>query len=154
MFSRISPVMDAATRSALVEVEIPNRTGDLRAEMFARVRLDLASVRPAVLVPRESLVYRGQQAGVYVLSNNRPLFREVEPGIAQGNDVEILSALAPGTRIVSRGAAMVSDGIQLQFAGEGAPVKAKKSGEPGPSSQNRKQPLRADMSGPENKSAN
>ena len=149
--ARISPVMDAATRSALVEVEIPNRQGNLRAEMFARVQLDLASVRPAVLVPREALVYRGQQAGVYVLTGNRPMFRGVEPGISQGNEVEILSNLDPGTRIVSQGAAMVSDGITLQFADQDRPVKA---GPGGPSSENRKQPLRADMSPGDGRTAN
>ena len=153
--SRISPVMDAATRSALVEVEIPNRDGNLRAEMFARVTLDLATVRPALLVPRESLVYRGQQAGVYVLSGRRPMFREIEPGVTQGGEVEVLSNIAPGTTIVARGAAMVTDGVAVQVAGEAPrggqgegeapgkqrPVTGKKG--PGPSSDNSRQPLQA-----------
>jgi membrane fusion protein, multidrug efflux system len=148
--TRISPVMDAATRSALVEVEIPNRDGNLRAEMFARVKLDLASVRPALLIPREALVYRGQQAGVYVLSGNRPTFREIEPGLSQGNDVEVLANLELGTTIISRGAAMVSDGITVQFADEDRPVTA----QPGPNSTNKKQPLRADSTTPDAVAAN
>lgn len=35
--ARIGPVLDAATRTALVDIEVPNRNGMLRAEMFARV---------------------------------------------------------------------------------------------------------------------
>ncbi len=37
--ARIAPVLDPATRTAFVEIEIPNRSNLLRAEMFARVTL-------------------------------------------------------------------------------------------------------------------
>lgn len=79
------------------------------------------------------------------------MFRSVEPGVSQGNEVEIVSNLDPGTRIVAQGAAMVSDGITLQFADKDRPVKA---GPGGPSSENRKQPLRADISPAETRTAN
>jgi RND family efflux transporter MFP subunit len=42
---RISPLLDAQTRNGLVEIEIPNRGGMLKGEMFARVELDLGSAR-------------------------------------------------------------------------------------------------------------
>ncbi len=117
--TRVSPVLDAATRSALVEVEIQNRNIGLKAEMFARVTLDLANFRPAVLVPREALVYRGQQPGVYMLgADNKPVFREIEPGVLQGDDVEILANLQAGTRVVTKGATMITDGVQVRVAGE------------------------------------
>lgn len=118
--TRVSPVLDAATRSALVEVEIRNRGTGLKAEMFARVTLDLANFRQAVLIPREALVYRGQQPGVYVLGmDNKPMFRDIEPGIVQGDDVEVLANLSPGTRIVTKGASMLTDGVQVKVAGSG-----------------------------------
>lgn len=112
--SRISPVLDAATRSVLVEVEIPNRDGGLKAEMFARVTLDLATLRPAVLIPRASLVYRGQQPGVYVLNGDNPVFREIEPGVMQGDEVEVLSNLEAGMTIVGQGASMVTEGMKVK----------------------------------------
>jgi RND family efflux transporter MFP subunit len=117
--ARISPVLDAATRSATVEVEIPNPDGGLKVEMFARVTLDLESSRRAVLIPREGLVYRGQQPGVYVHQASRPVFRPVETGLIVGNDVEILANLEAGTAIVTRGASMLREGDQVQLAGEG-----------------------------------
>ena len=42
---RISPLLDAQTRNGLVEIEIPNRGGTLKGEMFARVELDLGGAR-------------------------------------------------------------------------------------------------------------
>jgi RND family efflux transporter MFP subunit len=112
--ARVAPVLDPATRSASVEVEIPNPTGALKAEMFARVKLDLGVEREAVLIPREALVYRGQQPGVYVVAARRPEFRSIETGSTQGQHVEVISNLAAGTRIVSRGAAMLTEGDQIR----------------------------------------
>jgi RND family efflux transporter MFP subunit len=114
--ARIAPVLDPATRTATVEVEIPNSNGGLKAEMFARVTIDLASQRAAVLIPREALVYRGQQAGVYVMQDKRPVFRTVETGLTRGDDVEVLANLQAGATIVTRGATMLNEGDQIRIA--------------------------------------
>ena len=97
--ARIAPVLDAATRSALIEIDIPNPKGELKAEMFARIELDLGATREATLIPRDSLVYRGQQAGVYVVEGSRPVFRSIETGMTRQETVEVLSNLDPGTAI-------------------------------------------------------
>lgn len=112
--ARVAPVLDAATRTATVEVEVANPDGGLKAEMFARITLDLASTRPTVLIPRDALVYRGTQPGVFVLQGDRPLFRPIETGLATGEDVEVLSNLNPGTEIVTRGASMLAEGDRIR----------------------------------------
>lgn len=117
--ARIAPVLDAATRSANIEIEIPNPGSLLKAEMFARVELDLGTTREAVLIPREALVYRGTQAGVYLIKGDRPEFQPIETGLAQGDKVEVLANLAPGTEIVGQGAAMLSEGDRIRIAGRG-----------------------------------
>lgn len=116
--ARISPVLDAATRSAIVEVEIPNPDLGLRAEMFARVHLDLGATREAVLIPREGLVYRGTQPGVFLIERNAATFRAIETGRTFGDDVEVLANLLSGTTIVTRGASMLREGDQVKVADE------------------------------------
>jgi HlyD family secretion protein len=116
--ARIGPVLDPATRSAFVEVEIPNRANALRAEMFARVKLDLATMRNAILVPRDSLVYRGGQAGVFVVEQKRPEFRPVDAGSIENQHIEVLGNLAVGTTVVTRGAALLTEGDQIQIVQE------------------------------------
>jgi RND family efflux transporter MFP subunit len=117
--ARVSPVLDAATRSALVEIEIPNPDGRLKAEMFARVKLNTASTRQTVLIPREALVYRGEQPGVYIVREGAPEFRAIETGTMQGDLVEALTNLQPGTRIVATGASMLTEGDRIRVVGEG-----------------------------------
>ncbi|MCW5983372.1 MAG: efflux RND transporter periplasmic adaptor subunit [Bryobacteraceae bacterium] len=119
--ARISPVLDAATRTAGIEIEIRNPSRLLKAEMFARVELNLASTRQAVLIPREALVYRGSQPGVFLVRNDRPEFRPIETGLTQGDYVEVVSALAPGTQIVGRGSAMISEGNRIRVASSAEP---------------------------------
>ena len=113
--ARIAPVLDAATRSAIIEIDISNPGAVLKAEMFARITLDLGSTREATLIPRDGLVYRGQQPGVYVVSDqqDRPVFRVIETGLTREGEIEVLANLDPGTRIVGRGATMLRDGDRI-----------------------------------------
>ncbi|MEZ5394286.1 MAG: efflux RND transporter periplasmic adaptor subunit [Bryobacterales bacterium] len=129
--SRIAPVLDAATRSALIEIDIPNPARTLKAEMFARINLDLGTMREATLIPRDGLVYRGTQPGVYILEGedqDRPVFRPIETGMTREDEVEVLANLDPGTKIVGRGATMLRDGDRITA---GAAKKSKKSGDAG-----------------------
>ena len=139
--ARIAPVLDPATRTAFVEIEIPNRSNLLRAEMFARVTLQLDSMRKAVLIPRESLVYRGTQAGVFVVEEKRPTFRPIETGSAEGQEVEVLGNLAAGTAVVSRGASMVSEGDRIR-------VLEREEADGGESDRSPRQPVKSETAGP------
>ena len=125
--ARIAPVLDAATRSALIEIDIPNPQGDLKAEMFARIELDLGTTRNAILIPREGLVLRGQQPGVYTVEGDRPTFREIETGLTTEDQVEVLANLDAGVKIVGRGATMLREGYSIRVAGAGTPGKSAKT---------------------------
>ena len=113
--ARIAPILDAATRSAFIEIDIPNGEMLLKAEMFARITLDLGTLREATMIPRDGLVYRGQQPGVYIVDGdgNRPVFRVIETGMTHEDQVEVLGNLDVGTQIVGRGATMLRDGDRI-----------------------------------------
>lgn len=117
--ARISPVLDPSTRTATIEIEIPNPGMQLRAEMFVRVEMNLESSREAVLIPRESLVYRGESSGVYVVERGKHVFRFIETGLTQEDSVEVLSNLEPGTQIVAKGASMLREGDTMQVVSSG-----------------------------------
>lgn len=125
---RVSPVLDAATRTGEVEIQVSNPGLDLRVEMFARVNLKLGGRRKGILVPREAVVYRGEQSGVFILNGDKAAFRPVQAGITQQNAVEIVSGLKLGERVVSMGASLLKDGDQVRLKGEeprpGGPAEA------------------------------
>ena len=113
--ARIAPVLDAATRTILVEIDVPNSDNVLKAEMFVRIQLETGMTREAILIPREGLVYRGAQPGVYVVEGDRPVFRVIETGLTREDDVEVLANLDPGVRIVGRGATMLEAGDRISI---------------------------------------
>ena len=129
--ARIAPVLDAATRSALIEIDIPNPKSLLKAEMFTRIELDLGTTREAVLIPREGLVYRGTQPGVYVIDGDRPTFRPIETGLTREDQVEVLANLDAGVKIVGRGATMLREGDRIRSGAAGVQGGAKRRAPPG-----------------------
>ncbi|MCW5964809.1 MAG: efflux RND transporter periplasmic adaptor subunit [Bryobacterales bacterium] len=124
--ARISPVLDPSTRTANVEIEIPNPGMALRAEMFVRVEMNLESTRQAVLVPREGLVYRGESSGVYIIEDGKQTFRYVETGLTQDDDVEVTGNLPAGTVVIAKGASMLREGDRIEIvSGPGSAPKGK-----------------------------
>ncbi len=111
---RIAPLLDPQTRNGLVEIEIPNRSGALKGEMFARAELDLGTQRETALLPRDALVYRGDQPGVYMIESETAKFRAVETGLTQEDKVEVLSGLKPGDTVITRGSNLIKDGDRVR----------------------------------------
>jgi len=111
---RISPLLDAQTRTAAVEIEIPNPEGHLKGEMFARVDLNLTLQREAIFIPRQALVYRSAEPGVFVVDSDVARFQPVRIGAADGDRIEAMEGLEPGQIIVTRGANLLQNGDRVQ----------------------------------------
>ncbi|MSO20109.1 MAG: efflux RND transporter periplasmic adaptor subunit [Acidobacteria bacterium] len=121
--ARISPILDPATRSGSVQVEIPNPDGQLKAEMSARIQMEMGGNRTALLIPREAIVMRGDQPGVNVLEDGRARFRPIETGITTDNGVEVISGLTLGLKIITRGTQGLQDGAPVEVqSGADEPV--------------------------------
>jgi RND family efflux transporter MFP subunit len=118
--ARLSPVLDPATRTAPIEIEIPNDTYRLKPGMYARVGIVTESHPNALVVPTNALVDASGTRGVYLSVNNLASFHPVKVGI-EGNDrTEILDGVAEGDRVVTTGAAGLRNGDPIVLAGGGA----------------------------------
>jgi RND family efflux transporter MFP subunit len=111
---RLSPILDPATRTGSVEIEVPNPKMMLKAEMFARVELDLGTRHNTLLVPREALVSHDQQRGVFKLQDDTARFQAVDAGVTQGGDVEVISGLKEGEAVITLGVNLVKNGDKVR----------------------------------------
>lgn len=117
---RADGMLDPATRSRTAHFAPRDRTG-LEPGAFARVRLELGEPASAaageapIAVPLASIVRRGELTGVYVIENGRAWLRWLRLGRAQGEQVEVLSGLVRGERIVARPAGL-QDGASVAVA--------------------------------------
>lgn len=64
--SRVAPVFDPATRTAEMEIEIPNSSYRLKPGMYSRVSLTVGSSANALTIPRNALVELDGKPGVFI----------------------------------------------------------------------------------------
>ena len=110
----IDPIVDPATRTARVRVELPNPDGALKPGMFANAELEV-DLGPRLMVPRSALLDTGTRTLVYVeAGEGRFAGREVKVGERAGDAVEIVEGLAEGEGVVTAAAFLVDSQSQLQ----------------------------------------
>jgi RND family efflux transporter MFP subunit len=118
--ARVSPILDPATRTAPMEIEIANPQFRLKPGMYAKVSLEVEGRDNALIVPKISLVDSEGRRGVYIANQeNRAQFKPVTVGIEDSQRAEILEGLTEGEVIVSTGAGALRRNDQLQVAGGG-----------------------------------
>ncbi len=117
--ARLSPVLDPATRTAPIEIEIPNDQYRLKPGMYARVGIITESHANALVVPTNALVDANGTRGVYLAVNNVASFHPVKVGIESNERTEILDGVAEGDRVVTTGAAGLRNGDPIVLAGGG-----------------------------------
>jgi len=118
--ARLAPVLDPATRTFPIEIEIPNPSFRLKPGMYARVAITTGENENAIVVPTNAVVDAGGgRRGVFLAQpDNTALLRPVEVGIEKDDLTEILSGVAAGDRIVTTGAAGLRDGQRFLLQGE------------------------------------
>jgi RND family efflux transporter MFP subunit len=99
---RISPAITEQNRTLSVEAEIPNQQAALRPGAFATADIVVANDMKVVTVPLSAVVTFAGVEKVLTVDKGRASEVRVRTGRKQGDRVEILAGLAPGTQIVER----------------------------------------------------
>ncbi|MGX7744293.1 efflux RND transporter periplasmic adaptor subunit [Rhodopseudomonas parapalustris] len=104
----VAAAIDPTSRRLTVRATIDNPGGLLKPEMFANVTIFSPSDHPAVGVPRQALIYEGDQVRVWVAHDDRSIeLRTVKPGLSAGNLVEVIGNLRPGEKVVTKGSLFI-----------------------------------------------
>jgi len=129
--SRVAPVFDPATRTAEMEIEVPNPGFRLKPGMYARVQLKVAERADALTVPTNALVFRDGQQGVFVPQEDVAHFIPIQTGLQDTEHVEVLSGLDEHETIISTGAAALVEGSKFVLADETADPSGAPTARPG-----------------------
>jgi RND family efflux transporter MFP subunit len=120
--ARVAPVLDPATRTAQMEVEIPNGDNKLKPGMYARINLTVEERKGTLVAPKNAVIDFENKRGVWMPNaENRAKFVAVQLGIDGGDHVEITGGLKEGDKFVTTGAAAVRNNDVLIIAGQGGP---------------------------------
>lgn len=99
---QVLPTIDAATHTAQVRAGLPPGAAGIAPGMFARVWLPTrGSASARLFVPVKSVVRRAEMSALYVLDpKGFPVLRQVRLGRMAEGQVEVLSGIASGDRVV------------------------------------------------------
>jgi cobalt-zinc-cadmium efflux system membrane fusion protein len=104
----VAAAIDPATRRLMVRATIDNKDGLLKPEMFANVTIYSGSDHVAIGVPKQALIYEGDQVRVWVAHEDKSIeLRRIKPGLINGDLVEVEGNLKPGEQIVTKGSLFI-----------------------------------------------
>jgi len=109
--SEIAPAADPSSRTFLVKLDLPGNH-NLRAGQFGRVAMPIGETT-TLRVPTSAVVQRGQMEIVFVVSDGKALLRLVKTGKRIGSEVELVSGIDAGEKVVIENAPGLVDGQRL-----------------------------------------
>ena len=112
--ARISHALDQKTRTMAVELDVINADGSLAPGMYPTVKWPVRRSRPALFVPKTSVVTTTERTFVIRARDGQAEWVDVKKGAAEGDLVEVIGNLKPGDLVVRRATDEIREGAALQ----------------------------------------
>jgi RND family efflux transporter MFP subunit len=111
--ARVSHVLDPATRTMPVELDVENPDRTLAPGMYPSVTWPVRQSRPGLFAPRTSVVTTTERTFVIRDQNGRAEWVDVRKGAAEGDFVQVFGDLKAGDRVVRRATDEIREGTAL-----------------------------------------
>jgi RND family efflux transporter MFP subunit len=111
---RTAKALDPATRTMLVEVEVPNADGTLFPGTYAEVDLNSSRANPPLVVPAAAVIFRTDGAQLAVVQPDGIVhLQKIAVGRDYGDRVEILQGVVEGTTIIAVPGDVAREGARI-----------------------------------------
>lgn len=122
--SRVSPVLDATSRTREVTLKLDSGDERVAAGMYANVRLYTVALASRIVIPAAAVTTRDGASFVYVVAaaDGKKTAKKtaVTTGSSVDDEIEISKGVAAGDLIVYEGQDLLSDGAEVSVVGEGS----------------------------------
>jgi RND family efflux transporter MFP subunit len=112
----INPRIDVQSGTVKVTVEVFDRDLRLKPGMFVEVKIMVSDKDDALVIPRKSIQFKDNRPYIFVFREMQVFFREIETGIAEGDNMEVLSGLEDGEAVVTVGVESLKDRMKVRVA--------------------------------------
>jgi cobalt-zinc-cadmium efflux system membrane fusion protein len=111
--SWVGTSIDPNTHRLPVRADVENRDGALKPMMFAGFRIVTGEASETPAIPASAVIYEGDTARVWVAADDGTLAaRDIRAGQMNNGSVQVLSGLAGGEAVVTRGALFIDRAAQ------------------------------------------
>lgn len=117
--SRVAPMLDPLSRSATVEITIPNRARKLVPGMAGMAKIVAEEKNDAIRIPSAAQFATGENR-VMVITDSTVRFREVVFGLTGDEWIEVISGLQPGEKVATVGKEGLKEGQKVNPIQAGA----------------------------------
>lgn len=124
--ARTSNALDPASRTLLVEVQVPNPGGQILPGEYVQVDLAVPRKDPPLVIPGDTLVVRSNGPQVAVVGPDGAVhFTGIQLGRDFGDRLEVLSGLSEGQQLAVNPSDQIREGVKVK------PVLAQEKAAPG-----------------------
>lgn len=126
--SRVSPVVDAATRTKQVIMNFDKKDSRVNAGMFAKVKLYTSKYSGKLVVPSDAIITNDDDVSyLFVVNDDYTVSRRtVKTGKAIDGMIQVTDNLMAGERVVYEGMLSLSDGANVNDLAKPKPAGDKK----------------------------
>lgn len=112
--SRVSPVVDAATRTKEIILNFDKRDSRINAGMFAKVKLFTSKYEGHIAIPKDAVVEQDENSYLYIVNDDNTVSkRVVKLGKAVDGIIQVVDNVMPGERVVVDGMLAISEGVKV-----------------------------------------
>lgn len=113
--ARTANALDPATRTLLVEIQVPNTSGELLPGMYSDVDLNIPVTEPPVVIPADALIVRSDGTQVAVLRTDRTVhYQKIEIGRDYGDHLDLAGGLRAGDQVILHPNDSIHEGVKVQ----------------------------------------
>jgi len=114
-FARSSNTLQESNRTMLIEFDYENPKGDLKAGMYAEVRIPVTRNRPTLFVPRSSVLHSTEGVFLVRVSNDVAEWVSVRKGNTADSLVEVFGQVKEGDRIARHASEELRNGQAVRI---------------------------------------
>ena len=130
----VDSVVDPATRNVQVQATLANQAGTLRPGMFVQVHVTLGAPQSVITLPASAISYAPYGDSVFIVAEMKSpqgvTYRGVRQqvvklGGSRGDQVAVLSGIAPGDEVVTSGVFKLRNGVAVQVNNKVQPANSR-----------------------------
>jgi membrane fusion protein (multidrug efflux system) len=111
----VSPVVDPASGTSKVTIDIEDDKGKLKPGMFASVFITTETHKDALIIPKRALILESDLDQVYIYQDGNAHKVNLKIGISSGDNLEVLSGLQEGDLVVTAGQDGLREGLPIRI---------------------------------------
>ncbi len=129
--ARVSPIVDPATGTFKITIEVSDETRRLKPGMFGRISIVYDSREMALQIPRSAVIEEGGEATVFIVAGDVAEKRVIQTGYTDAGNVEVTAGLEDDDEVVVVGQMNLKTGSRVSVINAAGAVELSAHNETG-----------------------